>query len=348
MNKSSVSLAIAILLSLGISACSSSAGSNASEGSKNYTPSTSSPVSSGKATVEAMNKKGTNNKTDSKSNANNTTDNASNSNAINNSSNGSDSSNTTDNNNVNNNGSNNNSNNTSGVTISDSTPKVFSSLAHSANTTSQLYKYLNDMQSLKTAMESAQKQTESSCTNSAKSYDGACSKTTASGTVMLKHEQAYSSYAVIREESSNKEIAANSYIAMVTSGTPGTNKASALNASYSGKAAYSLSKSNAVTSVNFKLDINNNGEIVGTVYTGSDNSGTAKTFATFDNGNIHVDNGYLTFKGNATFKISTKDTESGSYQGYFAGNNAEEVVGTFETNADAKKEVQGAFAGSKQ
>ncbi|WP_150539307.1 hypothetical protein [Actinobacillus vicugnae] len=359
LNKQVVNVAVAILLSLGVSACSSSTGSSASAGNTAQTASTATPVSSGVATADAMNSTTNSSSSDSTDTSDNNTADTTDNTTSNSSTSGSDSD-TTDNTTSNDSTSDSNDEHTDNNTVTDDdssktqtdvisteNPKVFSSTNTATDETSYLYKYINEPLTLIEAMSSSQTQTASSCTNSASSYDGSCRKTVSAGTVMLKNEQTYSSYAVIREEIKDSSPA-NSYVAVVTTATPESNKSSALNASYAGKAAYSLNNAVAVTSANFAMSVDNNGGITGSIYTGGTNGGSVKTFATFDNGTISITNGYATFNGDATFAVSSSLNESGTYQGYFAGSEANEVVGTFETDATASKTVQGAFAGTKQ
>ncbi|MGX2957582.1 transferrin-binding protein-like solute binding protein, partial [Ursidibacter arcticus] len=175
--------------------------------------------------------------------------------------------------------------------------------------------------------------------------------------------QSYSGYAVIREESGLVDQPANAYVAVVT--TPTTDKSLVVDATYKGNAVYSTKNGNAyagytVRGYNAELTLNvKNGVVSGDI---KSTVGRQPTIATFNDADIQVANNGLVFEGNAKFNTAAplaltgaKDAAGqrlesidGIYKGQFAGANAEEVVGTFETNSTEKDfSVQGSFMGKK-
>ncbi|QIW15562.1 hypothetical protein A4G20_04075 [Pasteurellaceae bacterium RH1A] len=177
--------------------------------------------------------------------------------------------------------------------------------------------------------------------------------TVAQGTIMASHKKSYSSYAVIREayDAANKANPANSYVAIVT--TPTTDKAMVVDATYKGQATYTAKNLAAVTTLrlqdNFTLTVKDNA-VAGKVVTAPSNKyPEGQAVVTFNEGTIAAENNAVTFNGSATFNTTFFGTEAGTYQGQFAGANAEEVVGTFTTTEKADgASGQGAFSGTKQ
>lgn len=179
------------------------------------------------------------------------------------------------------------------------------------------------------------------------------------GTILSTKNQSYSGYAVVREAYDEGNAAVNpinSYIAVVK--TPTTNKAAVTNATYQGYATYTAKNARTMAGENTTApksavltltvtDHNVSGAI--TRETGK----TPANLVTLDTAKIQTSaNNMLTFEGDATFhKVIgiTANSAEGTYRGAFAGSNAEEVVGTFETHSTEKdNSVQGAFRGSKQ
>ena len=216
------------------------------------------------------------------------------------------------------------------------------------------------------------------CSVSTKS---SCSNSNQPGTMIQSYTQSYAGYAVIREKLRNVDVEetqeqasmpANSYIYYVD--TPTTDKKQVVDATYKGMVSYSRKNTGAVTS-NGALTLNvKDDHINGNVITGV---GTKqKEVMAFNNAEIKQTNGRVEFAGDVTFRASSfsnKDKKDfdGVYHGEFAGANAEQVVGVFESkdNAavkrlkdngsdyldsngyrvyDADKAVQGAFWGSKE
>lgn len=183
-----------------------------------------------------------------------------------------------------------------------------------------------------------------SCTSSAKSpcsnkYAGA-----QKGDLLRQYTQTYSSYAVLREEYSEKVKPSNAYIALVNEDNLLKDKALVTNATYTGKASYSVGNNNNVVSYDFELNVQDNA-VSGAAYN-LNNKKVRTDFIVLENGAISVENGAVGFSGVANFEKLSKG--KGTYQGVFSGANAEEVVGTFESSsADKDSSLQGAFAGKK-
>lgn len=183
-----------------------------------------------------------------------------------------------------------------------------------------------------------------SCTSSAKSpcsnkYAGA-----QKGDLLRQYTQTYSSYAVLREEYSEKVKPSNAYIALVNEDNLLKDKALVTNATYTGKASYSVGNNNNVVSYDFELNVQDN-VVSGAAYN-LNNKKVRTDFIVLENGAISVENGAVGFSGVANFEKLSKG--KGTYQGVFSGANAEEVVGTFESSsADKDSSLQGAFAGKK-
>lgn len=219
-------------------------------------------------------------------------------------------------------------------------------------TGSYTYKYLTDeteRAKLISAINEKSNMT-SSCNNNSSSI---CYKTTEAGTLLGVYKQSYSSYAVIREGyDADHNTPSNSYIYIV--GTPLADKSLALNATYKGQAAYTRKNfPNIVTQADFELTVSD------TQVSGRINKANGDTAVTFNQGDITVENNTVGFNGTATFHkgsfSNSADADfSGTYQGAFAGANAEEVVGIFESDnyytndTTYTQSVQGAFAGVKQ
>lgn len=186
-----------------------------------------------------------------------------------------------------------------------------------------------------------------SCSNAKNST---CYKEVARGSVVVNYNQAYSSYAVIRETYNNENLQpSNAFIVLAKESDLTTNRAAVVNATYTGKASYSAKNVPAVMTRDFTLKVEND-KVSGSVFQKTINSkGIEKVTenVALNEGKISVDNGVVGFSGSAKFGAIASNAE-GTYKGVFVGKNAEEVIGTFETNSTEKaSSAQGAFAGKK-
>ncbi|AWI50353.1 hypothetical protein DDU33_02070 [Actinobacillus porcitonsillarum] len=185
-----------------------------------------------------------------------------------------------------------------------------------------------------------------SCANSKSST---CHKDVERGSVVVNYNQAYSSYAVLRETYDADGVnPTNSFVALAKESDLTTDRAAVTNATYTGKASYSRTNGPAVLTRDFTLTVNDD-KVSGSVYQTTVNSkGVSKTteFVGLKEGNISVNNGVVGFNGVADF--SQHNAGLGTYKGVFVGSKAGEVVGTFETDSTEKAtSIQGAFAGAK-
>ncbi|WGE55254.1 transferrin-binding protein-like solute binding protein [Actinobacillus equuli subsp. equuli] len=177
-----------------------------------------------------------------------------------------------------------------------------------------------------------------------------CHKEVARGSVVVNYNQAYSSYAVIRETYNNENPQPNNaFIVLAKESDLTTDRAAVVNATYTGKASYSAKNVPAVMTRDFTLKVEND-KVSGSVFQKTVNlKGVEKVTenVALNEGKISVENGVVGFSGSAKFGAIASNAE-GSYKGVFVGKNAEEVIGTFETNSTEKaSSAQGAFAGKK-
>ncbi|MDG2941098.1 hypothetical protein [Exercitatus varius] len=188
----------------------------------------------------------------------------------------------------------------------------------------------------------------------------------AKGTVLGSYAQAYSGYAVIREAydgNADSNVGdANAYLALADSNNLVKDKKLVTDATYTGTASYTLNGNTAVRTDLLTMNVKDD-SISGNVYrttTSGKGVTSTKTYVQFRTAGISIDDvsGVVGFNGKAFIDTSAKsvtgtspkttsDTANGTYQGVFAGPNAKEVVGTFETNSNIEKSVRGAFAASK-
>lgn len=224
---------------------------------------------------------------------------------------------------------------------------------------SQAYKYLTDETAKQSLLNTIATMPNLSgpCNNSSTSP---CSATVASGTIIAAYKQSYSNYAVIREnyDKDNRTAPANSFINVVTQYTPESQQSAALNATYKGQASYSRSNGANVVTRNDLTLTTTGSSIQGVLNAEPTMSGVIHPVITFNAGAINVADGKVSFSGTALFHSRFFNSASaagggqdltGRYNGVFAGNNAEEAIGTFETtNYTDEKSVQGAFAAKKQ
>lgn len=176
----------------------------------------------------------------------------------------------------------------------------------------------------------------------------------AAGDVVKAYHTSYANYAVVREayDRDNRATPTNSYIATVI--TPTVERSAVVNATYKGTASWSGSnRFNVNSDTGLTLTVTDNkisGQLVRTAAT---NSGETPTLMTFNSADIAVKDGVVGFEGSATFykrmfNTSAQADLTGSYKGYFAGPNAEEVIGTFQSNEETNSaSVQGAFSATK-
>ncbi|MDG4951762.1 transferrin-binding protein-like solute binding protein [Actinobacillus equuli] len=177
-----------------------------------------------------------------------------------------------------------------------------------------------------------------------------CHKEVARGSVVVNYNQAYSSYAVIRETYNNENPQPNNaFIVLAKESDLTTDRAAVVNATYTGKASYSAKNVPAVMTRDFILKVEND-KVSGSVFQKTVNlKGVEKVTenVALNEGKISVENGVVGFSGSAKFGAIASNAE-GTYKGVFVGKNAEEVIGTFETNSTEKaSSAQGAFAGKK-
>lgn len=226
---------------------------------------------------------------------------------------------------------------------------------------SESYAYLND-QAKKEILLSTLKNDISAC----KAKTGTkCASEAKQGEIIFSDYQSYSGYAVIREDASLKDMPNNAYVAVVD--VPTTEKAAIpVDATYKGSAVYTSKQGNnytgyTVTKKEYNTDFTLN--IKDFIVSGDIKLATGKkpTIVEFENANIQVANDAVVFEGKAVFNTAAPlalvvkdvngekiDKLDGSYRGQFAGKNAEEVVGTFETDSKLKEaSVQGAFMGKQ-
>lgn len=205
------------------------------------------------------------------------------------------------------------------------------------------------------------------CFAGAKAKDGTIIEGKARGTVLGSYAQAYSGYAVIREEYNtlaNKNPGdANAYIAIADSSQLVSDKTLVTDAVYNGTASYTTGGTALITTDLLTMNVADN-KISGYVYRTTSLRGkdVTRTYMQFKDSNIDVKQGIVGFDGEAVINTAPKQVEGvlpttesiqngkevqGTYQGVFAGPNAKEVVGTFETKDGVERSVRGAFAGSK-
>lgn len=337
MKKQMINVAIALLIILGVTACSSSTGSSSSQGgelSASTTPTNtyiapssdteSSDTTENTATTETIETENTDSNADN-SVVENTDSNIDNSVVENND--------TTD---------------TENSEIIVPSQIIVATNPSASDSSSAVYKYLNeDSESLLSAINSIGVTTLSAtCSNNA---SGDCSSANkAQGDVMIAKKQSYSSYAVIRENYDAEDVPANSYVAVNTNPVTAENIAK-VSGTYTGQATYSAkNRPNALTR-DFTMTVTDT-SVSGEIYTQATN-GNKTTWVSLNETALSVENGAVTFAGSASFNESTFGVTDGTYQGSFAGNDSEvtEVIGTFEsTQSTDAGSVQGAFAGTKE
>lgn len=176
-----------------------------------------------------------------------------------------------------------------------------------------------------------------------------CGKTEAVGSVLASQKtSSYAGYAVLRDEYlDNKPI--NAFF--IYNEKPTTDKAQIVNATYKGKVSYSRQfLPNVNTNENLVLNVTDM-QISGKV-TNTTGSGVVNDVITFNTANIDANSdGAMAFNGSVTFhakRFGNAENLSGSYKGEFAGDNAEHVIGTFESKGtDKASSIQGAFSATK-
>lgn len=176
-----------------------------------------------------------------------------------------------------------------------------------------------------------------------------CGKTEAAGSVLASQKtSSYAGYAVLRDEYlENKPI--NAFF--IYNEKPTTDKAQIVNATYKGKVSYSRQfLPNVNTNENLVLNVTDM-QISGKV-TNTTGSGVVNDVITFNTANIDANSdGAMAFNGSVTFhakRFGNAENLSGSYKGEFAGDNAEHVIGTFESKGtDKASSIQGAFSATK-
>lgn len=372
MQKIPYNAALALLLSFGLCACSINTG----KGSQGDTTART-------TSLVATNNSGSNTSDNNESNSNNADSNASNnsSSSNNNPSDGGgsvNSDNSTDNNpsdngsansnnSTDNNPSDNGSANTSGSTntqtssseFGDKTESTLNSISAIGVNGSYAATYLTSLKEqdeLFTAVQQANNLTAGSCTaiGGRNAANHPCSVGSVAeggiiGSYTLKDSngQSLGAYAVIREAYSERENPTNSYIAMIN--TPTTERSAVVNATYHGVASYSFNNRPNMATRDFELNVTDNSVSGSAYYIAA--TGNRVTAVTFESGQIGEEFGNITFSGKTTFNnnlLPGLGNSEGRYQGWFVGQNAEGVVGTFSTSSQGSNaSVQGAFAAQK-
>lgn len=260
--------------------------------------------------------------------------------------------------------------------------KQYATRYFSGKPESVTYQILTDEAKKADFIADVKKKTNLSAGNCAAGTRGLCSSSLPVGTIVQSYTQSYAGYAVIREKLSNQEkeesqeqasMPNNSYVYYVD--TPTTDKSMVKEGyEYKGMVSYSRqNKAPVVSNGALTLKVHDN-QISGKVTTGTGSK--ARDVMVFDNANIVQNEGRIDFSGNVTFKAASfsnkeKADIDGTYRGTFAGANAEQVVGVFESNHneavkrvnedgsdfidakghrifDADKSVQGAFWGTRE
>lgn len=237
---------------------------------------------------------------------------------------------------------------------------------YASDSASYTYAYLND-ESKNAALLST---IENNTSNCAEGYKAACVRNggVADGTIIYSQNQDHSAYAVIRETynaDTYRNSPLNSFVAIVK--TPTTDKEAVVDASYSGQSVFTMKNMNTLigessTDKTAVLNLNVKDGVVSGAIQNQASADDSKWFnyATFKETEIMASNSSVVFEGEAVFNsqrlaFSTlKDSDGnwidaeGTYRGAFAGTNAEEVIGTFESNtATSDVSIQGAFRGTK-
>ena len=177
------------------------------------------------------------------------------------------------------------------------------------------------------------------------------------GAVLLTQKASYAGFAVVREGTDRivaQDRPVNSFISVVY--TPTTDMAAVVDAQYTGNVAYTTHNSAKLDMG--KLTLN----VVGSTVNGViQNDAHTQRLVTLENGNISASGNGVVFNGGAVFHSEGLNIPErrnplnnlysdfyGTYKGSFAGANAENVVGTFESDSIGKDiSVQGAFVGAK-
>ncbi|QIW15563.1 hypothetical protein A4G20_04080 [Pasteurellaceae bacterium RH1A] len=177
------------------------------------------------------------------------------------------------------------------------------------------------------------------------------------GTVIGGKNNSYSGYAAIRETHglADQGIPTNAFAYYVD--TPTTNNAAILDATYKGQVSWTRGNGPAINTYDSLTMTVKNGQVSGVATRTQGNTNVVTYDAiTFNTADITVSDTGATFSGTANFlnryfNTSAEDnmgTVAGTYKGAFAGTNAEEVVGTFETDPSVSAtSVQGAFSATK-
>lgn len=240
---------------------------------------------------------------------------------------------------------------------SNSITDTFASTYFAKNSHSATASYMSDHQK---AVELLTQTGNIDLVNGTKAVDAEVSSNTV---LLVKNNPSYSGYAVIREAypETRDNDPVNSYVAVVKSATPASvDKALFLDATYTGSATFSSRNANTVTGYT-----KNSGDNVGITLNVKDEvvtgniarlTGTKATLVTLNEAVIQQSSRGVTFQGDAVIHSSSggmvlyKDEQgnfadvAGIYQGQFAGEKAQEIVGTFESlTTEKERSVQGAF-----
>lgn len=216
---------------------------------------------------------------------------------------------------------------------------------HLANNTSEIYKALSSAENYAELVQKAKNAEDfyASCATSTNkevvSYG--CHKGIETGTVLKSYKMSYAGYGALRENyETNNEVGQplNSFFTYVD--VPTTDK-SKVSGNYSGSA--SLSRNNTLAMNTYNVDLAVADEVIaGTV------TNNGKEFLKFNEAQIVSDGASVTFAGQML--ATNWDNAEGVWQGQFAGENAEQVVGTFETLNQDKSSgtvIQGAFGATR-
>ncbi len=184
------------------------------------------------------------------------------------------------------------------------------------------------------------------------------------GKVMKAYQASYSGYATLRETyadtNADAGIPNNAYFYYVD--TPTTDKSKVVDATYTGQVSYSKGNVPAINGSGASgidaLTMTVKGDTISGKVTKTYGSANKTTIdmITFNQGAISVaTDGTVGFSGTTEFNgqknaFNTKGEKNftGTYKGQFAGEDAKEIVGTFESDSTAKDvSVQGAFSATK-
>ncbi|PJG85347.1 hypothetical protein [Conservatibacter flavescens] len=203
------------------------------------------------------------------------------------------------------------------------------------------------------------------------------SQGTARGTTLVSKAQAYSGYVGLRETYINQEDTANAFIALTDGINETKDKNVVTDANYAGTVSYSTGGGAPIATRLVSFNVKDD-QISGKAYAINQRTQAETVYINFKEGNITVNDGTVGFRGEVEISghpytpnqytqydgaAAPKEEQripTGSYQGFFAGPEAQELVGTFEASYQTEVKnsqtneiktienvTQGAFAASK-